>query len=903
MQNLDPTYLRYIYDNLIKGSLHPENASELPEGLIGLYEEAFEEHLPVIQRQQLLQRFALFALIKKEVSVAFVSEVLGESEKDTLEFINTYASWFNCPEPGKFQLYHERLKVFVLQKLSEKEIQKIHEKLISHLEKAIEEQKTDEFERYGLEFVVTHLMVHLIEIGPKLYSEEYKKKCDMLREFSVNKKILSRQVEISNGIFWTRDSLYSTILFFLHIQTPIPFEIYENLIDLHKEEEYRMIRLLSSVSKEKYLDVYKTFKYALDGGAIDFQIAVIFYYLIIRDVLDAVFEDKVRILNFFTIEFKNYLFSINKNVFEVIPSVAFIDILIECNKYVENCFERFLLTGYCFIGFDFVEDIRQIEINVNNLQDHIKIFDSLISYFKKKENEDYTLALDVLSFKIYTLLNFDRSNEAEHCVFFEKKQGYFEADDILEFESTIATFKTKDTSSITFTLGFDFELVDFERFNFYTWTIEVIDKLEKNDLYKAKNLMNQIYFNFDEINALIEFLSYRKQTKYLKFIIGNSKGLINDKWDTTWCIDIFNRQNNTAYFESPYHLSSKHDIEKNYELEFIKELSQCIKLDLDEIQRGKLLSTLLNDAYKYSKHLRAIINSVISVIYFNNGENLKSDEYFARTLDYCSKNSRTTQINKFIVFNLTKRHHFELALQYLKDLSEHDNAVQSQILIKEIVKVLGYPQALNWTNRLLEITENKVLVEEIMTILNVHGKQQDVLDIINSLSKSENKFYAYLKLSELNEGNTLYLTNVRSTIPKNYANFNKEILVRLTKSGLLDLVKEICEKNHENNLLYELAGKLTSEKNFIYLVAQFKENKEYTESLTFGFLSKVKYPKIDLSMLSNLIVLNKNSFEICFKLQILYFIDLFYSSTLDLKEFSRLSNKYNLHWAIDIKKQ
>ena len=53
MQNLDPTYLRYIYDNLIKGSVHPDNDSELPDGLIGLYEEAFEEHQPVLQRQQL----------------------------------------------------------------------------------------------------------------------------------------------------------------------------------------------------------------------------------------------------------------------------------------------------------------------------------------------------------------------------------------------------------------------------------------------------------------------------------------------------------------------------------------------------------------------------------------------------------------------------------------------------------------------------------------------------------------------------------------------------------------------------------------------------------------------------------------------------------------------------------
>ena len=40
-QHLEPTYLRYIYDGLVKGSVHSENAADLPEGLIGLYEEAF----------------------------------------------------------------------------------------------------------------------------------------------------------------------------------------------------------------------------------------------------------------------------------------------------------------------------------------------------------------------------------------------------------------------------------------------------------------------------------------------------------------------------------------------------------------------------------------------------------------------------------------------------------------------------------------------------------------------------------------------------------------------------------------------------------------------------------------------------------------------------------------------
>ena len=158
-KHLEPTYLRYIYDGLIKGSIHPENAAELPDGLIGLYEEDFNEQTSVVERQKLLQRFAIWALLKKEVSTAFVAEVLGETEDAIQEFISTYSAWFNSPESGKYQLYHERLKVYLLQKLIEVEIHELHEKLITRLEQAIEKQKADEFEWYGLAFLTGHLSV------------------------------------------------------------------------------------------------------------------------------------------------------------------------------------------------------------------------------------------------------------------------------------------------------------------------------------------------------------------------------------------------------------------------------------------------------------------------------------------------------------------------------------------------------------------------------------------------------------------------------------------------------------------------------------------------------------------------------------------------------------------------
>ena len=40
MSHLEPSYLRYIFDGLEKGDLHPDNAAALPEGLTALDEAA-----------------------------------------------------------------------------------------------------------------------------------------------------------------------------------------------------------------------------------------------------------------------------------------------------------------------------------------------------------------------------------------------------------------------------------------------------------------------------------------------------------------------------------------------------------------------------------------------------------------------------------------------------------------------------------------------------------------------------------------------------------------------------------------------------------------------------------------------------------------------------------------------
>ena len=239
MPHLEPTYLRYIYDGLTKGSIHPENAAELPEGLIGMYEEAFDERTSVIERQKLLQRFAIWALLKKEVSAAFVAEVLGETEDDIQEFISTYSAWFNSPKSVKYQLYHERLKVYLLQKLSEGEIHMLHEKLITRLERAIEEQKADEFEWYGLEFLAGHLSLHFhLNRNPGLI-EKVKKLAE--------NGFIERQINYSGRYNWTFDFYHQAIASFELCDDRFKYYYYYKLLKYQLEEESRVEQIIREI--------------------------------------------------------------------------------------------------------------------------------------------------------------------------------------------------------------------------------------------------------------------------------------------------------------------------------------------------------------------------------------------------------------------------------------------------------------------------------------------------------------------------------------------------------------------------------------------------------------------------------------------------------------------------------
>lgn len=150
MKVIDPTYLRSIHDGLMSGSVHKENTSALPLGLMGMYEEALPPSSQATERKKFLEFFGVWALLKKEVSREFMHPLLeGWTEQEVINYIGQYSKWFNSPVTGKYVLYHERLRAFVLQKISHSHFAKSNESIIKQCQIALESKDGDEWEHHS----------------------------------------------------------------------------------------------------------------------------------------------------------------------------------------------------------------------------------------------------------------------------------------------------------------------------------------------------------------------------------------------------------------------------------------------------------------------------------------------------------------------------------------------------------------------------------------------------------------------------------------------------------------------------------------------------------------------------------------------------------------------------------
>ena len=248
INNTDPTYLRTIHDGLLLGTLHKENASALPMGLVGMYEEALPPASNVIERKKFLKFFAVWALLKKEVSVAFLIPLLeGWSEETIIYYINKYSKWFNSPQSGKYVLYHERLRAFILQKISKNHFNACNETIIKVSNDALSRRIGDEWERYALEYLSNHMLIPAIEKGDG----------SVLKLLAYNTTHWNRQVEISKGFEWSKRMLNNIMLWASKYDDNEVIECALNKVDLHHQEQNdapRIVELVAQNDIETALD-------------------------------------------------------------------------------------------------------------------------------------------------------------------------------------------------------------------------------------------------------------------------------------------------------------------------------------------------------------------------------------------------------------------------------------------------------------------------------------------------------------------------------------------------------------------------------------------------------------------------------------------------------------------------
>ena len=157
MNKIEPTYLRYLYDQLEEGLINSQNDSSLPNGFAEVFEEEFLANMSVIKRISIINNFGIWALLKEPVSIEFYSKISGLEHSDVIFFIDKYSKWFVSTNNNKFSLYHDRLKIFFLQKLGDNELKFLNTQIISFLQENIDLNFENETTLYSINHLGNHL--------------------------------------------------------------------------------------------------------------------------------------------------------------------------------------------------------------------------------------------------------------------------------------------------------------------------------------------------------------------------------------------------------------------------------------------------------------------------------------------------------------------------------------------------------------------------------------------------------------------------------------------------------------------------------------------------------------------------------------------------------------------------
>jgi hypothetical protein len=265
MSAIDPSFIRNIRDGLKNENIEANNLEALPEGLVGLYDkELFPPTLKWKERKETLQFFLVFALAQKEISADFAATILGNecfkvlaNENETTEekrlkkvneFIQLHSKRFTSAGEGKFRLYHERFRVYILQKVSESDLAQFNQKFISLCESELKnntEKAIPEKERYALEFLSTHFFISAVQ-GEKVCLNI--KDADSLKNLAYDQHYWDRQSKASKGFEWSKKILNEMMSWASKFDEEEVIECALNKVDLYHQEQNDAPRIVQLVA-------------------------------------------------------------------------------------------------------------------------------------------------------------------------------------------------------------------------------------------------------------------------------------------------------------------------------------------------------------------------------------------------------------------------------------------------------------------------------------------------------------------------------------------------------------------------------------------------------------------------------------------------------------------------------
>jgi hypothetical protein len=142
---------------------------------------------------------------------------------------------------GKYVLYHERLRTFLLQKISHKQFTACNNSIIKRSQVALDTKSSDEWEYYSSEYLSNHLLIPAMESG----------NANDLKALSYSTAHWNRQIEISKRFDWSKRMLNDMMLWASKYDGDEVIECALNKVDLYHLEQNDAPRIVELVANNE----------------------------------------------------------------------------------------------------------------------------------------------------------------------------------------------------------------------------------------------------------------------------------------------------------------------------------------------------------------------------------------------------------------------------------------------------------------------------------------------------------------------------------------------------------------------------------------------------------------------------------------------------------------------------